>query len=488
MGEANTPLVPAKAGTQGPQALKAEAKNWIPASAGMSGTKRVVIVGAGPAGLRAAQALARGGIRPVLIDEAERPGGQIYRQPPPGAARAPAALYGFEARKAVAVHAILPQLGDAIDYRPRTLVWNVFGNRLDTLGPDGQASLTFDRLLIASGAMDRVLPFPGWTLPGVFTLGGAQIALKAQGVSIGQCVAFVGAGPLLPLIAYQYAKAGAEVAAVLDVTPLAAKVRRAPTMLAQAGTLAKGLWYTLRNATAGFTVRFGVCAIRAEGGRRVTGLAWRDAAGHENRVDCDAIGASFGLRSETQLADLAGCTFAFDAITHQWAPQRDAAGRASVPGVYLAGDGAGIGGADVAELQGEHVALALLRDLGRPVDAARIATLDRRLARQARFRAALEAAYPYPAHLVDAIGDDEIICRCEGITAAALRAAAAERDAHELNRLKAFTRIGMGRCQGRVCGHAAAELLARTLGKDVAAVGRLRGNPPIKPIPLGTLP
>jgi NADPH-dependent 2,4-dienoyl-CoA reductase/sulfur reductase-like enzyme len=448
----------------------------------------VIVIGAGPAGLRAAEALVRGGVRPILIDEAEQPGGQIYRQPPRGAARPPEALYGFEAKKAVAVHAILARLGDAVDYRPRTLVWNVSGQRIDTLGPAGHRVLDFERLVIASGAMDRVLPFPGWTLPGVFTLGGAQIALKAQGVSVGRRVAFVGAGPLLPLIAYQYAKAGAEIAAVLDVTPFSAKLKHAPGLLAEAGTFAKGLWYTLRNAAAGLTVHSGVRAIGVEGEGRVHGLWWRDAAGTRHSVACDAVGASFGLRSETQLADLAGCAFMFDAVSRQWVPQRDGTGRSSVPGVYLAGDGAGIGGADVAELQGERAALAVLEDVGKRADAARAIALDRKLARQARFRDALERAYPYPSHLLDDIADDEIICRCEGITAGTLRAAASERDAHEINRLKAFTRIGMGRCQGRVCGHAAAEILARTPGKDIASVGRLRGNPPVKPIPVGGLP
>ena len=448
----------------------------------------VVVIGAGPAGLRAAEALVRGGVRPILIDEAERPGGQIYRQPPAGAARAPEALYGFEAKKAVALHAVLGRLGDAVDYRPRTLVWSVFGQRLDTLGPSGPGVVDFDRLIIASGAMDRVLPFPGWTLPGVFTLGGAQIALKAQGMSIGRRVALVGAGPLLPLVAYQYAKAGAEIAAVLDVTPFSAKLTNVPGLMAEFGTLAKGLWYTLRNGVAGLNVWSGVRAIGVEGEGRVRGLWWRDATGIRHSVECDAVGASFGLRSETQLADLAGCAFAFDAVTRQWLPQRDAAGRSSVAGVYLAGDGAGIGGADVAELQGERAALAVLEDLAKPVDKVRAAALDRRLARQARFRSALEGAYPYPAHLLDDIADDEIVCRCEGITAEALRAAASERDAHEMNRLKALTRIGMGRCQGRVCGHAAAEILSRTVSRDIASVGRLRGNPPVKPIPIGGLP
>jgi NADPH-dependent 2,4-dienoyl-CoA reductase/sulfur reductase-like enzyme len=448
----------------------------------------VVVIGAGPAGLRAVEALVRGGVRPVLIDEAERPGGQIYRQPPAGAARPAEALYGFEAKKAIALHAILSRLGDAVDYRPGTLVWNVFGKHLDTLGPGGHGGLDFDRLVIASGAMDRVLPFPGWTLPGVFTLGGAQIALKAQGVAIGHRVAFVGAGPLLPLVAYQYAKAGAEVVAVLDLTPFVAKLKQASGLLAEASTLAKGLWYMLRNVASGLTIRSDVRAFGVEGEGRVRSLWWRDAAGAEHRVACDAVGASFGLRSETQLADLAGCAFAFDPVLRQWLPQRDAAGRSSLSGVYLAGDGAGIGGADVAELQGERAALAVLEDLGCSTDTSRAATLDRKLARQARFRHALENAYPYPAHLLSGVADSEIVCRCEGITAGTLRAAVKERGAHELNRLKALTRIGMGRCQGRVCGHAAAEILARTLGKEVAEVGRLRSNPPIKPIPVGGLP
>ena len=448
----------------------------------------VVIIGAGPAGLRAAEGLARAGVRPVLIDEAERPGGQIYRQPPQGAAQSPKALYGFEAKKAVAVHAILARLGDAIDYRPRTLVWNVFERRLDTIGPDGFGAVDFDKLIIASGAMDRVLPFSGWTLPGVFTLGGAQIALKAQGVSIGRRVAFVGAGPLLPLVAYQYAKAGAEIAAVLDVTPMSAKVKNASRMLADTRTFTKGLWYVLRNSASRMTVRSDVRAFGVEGEKRVETLWWRDAAGQEHRVACDAVGASFGLRSETQLADLAGCAFALDTTARQWLPQRDPSGRSNAPGVYLAGDGAGIGGADVAELQGERAALSVLEDLGRPIGRQRMAALDRKLARQGRFRRALEDAYPYPAHLLDDVADGEIICRCEGITAGKLRATARERCAQEMNRLKAFTRIGMGRCQGRVCGHAAAEILARTCGRDIAAVGRLRGNPPIKPVPIAGLP
>jgi NADPH-dependent 2,4-dienoyl-CoA reductase/sulfur reductase-like enzyme len=444
----------------------------------------VAIVGAGPAGVRAAETLARGGVRPILFDEGERPGGQIYRQPPRGAGRAAAELYGLEAGKAAAIHRVLPDLADRVDYRPRTLVWNVFQSQLDLLGPDGYGEQRFDRLILATGAMDRALPFPGWTLPGVFTLGGAQIALKAQGMSIGRRVALVGAGPLLPLVAHQYAKAGARIVAVLDATPFAAKITQLPGMLAEPATLVKGFWYTARIRMQGLRIRYGVRGIRAEGRTQVEALAYLDSSGAEHRIACDAIGASFGLRSETQLADLAGCAFAFDSLTRQWLPERTPEGRASVPGIYLAGDGAGIGGADRAELQGRRAALAVLEDLGRAVNAAETARLDRRLARQARFRTALERAYPYPAHLLEDVTDEEMLCRCEGISVGELRDAALTKEVREMNRLKALTRIGMGRCQGRVCGHAAAELLARACGADIESVGRLRGQPPVKPIPI----
>jgi len=452
-------------------------------SAGPHATQ-VAVVGAGPAGLRAVETLAKAGLRPILLDEAARPGGQIYRQPPDGAARPAKALYGFEAAKAEALHGLLQRLGAQVDYRPDTLVWGIEGLRLDLLSHGRYEQLSVDRLVLATGAMDRVLPFPGWTLPGVFTLGAAQIALKAQGVAIGRRVALVGAGPLLPLVAAQYLKAGVDLADVLDVTPLSAKVADPLGLLRQPMTLAKGLWYMARTALAGVRIHSGVKTIRAEGEGRVEALAWRDARGRERRIGCDAIGASFGLRSEAQLADLAGCAFVFDTAAHQWQPQRAPDGRSRVDGLYLAGDGAAIGGADVAELQGERTALRLLADLGLPVDTSRIARLDGALARQARFHAALERAYPFPGRLIEALDDAEMLCRCEGISVGTARAAVRDRGVTEMNQLKALTRIGMGRCQGRVCGQAAAEVLARTRGCAIADVGRLRGNPPVKPIPI----
>lgn len=202
--------------------------------------KPIVIIGAGPAGIRAAQTLVTHGLYPVLLDEAARGGGQIYRRQPANFTRPADTLYGFEAAKANAIHQTLDELRKQLDYRPDTLVWNAEAGQLDTLHEGRAARLDYASVIVATGATDRILPVPGWTLPGVYSLGAAQIALKFQGCAVGERVVFAGSGPLLYLVAYQYAKAGANVVAVLDSSPLSAQVRALPGLLTQPATLAKG--------------------------------------------------------------------------------------------------------------------------------------------------------------------------------------------------------------------------------------------------------
>lgn len=445
-------------------------------------TLQPVIVGAGPAGVRAAQALAAAGVRPVVLDEAPRAGGQIYRQPPAGFTRGKAKLYGSEHRKADAIHRAMDLLADKVDYRPGSLVWNCEGGVLDVVRDGVADSVPFSHLILATGAADRVLPFPGWLTPGVYTLGGAQVALKYQGCAIGTHTVFLGTGPLLYLVAYQYARAGARVAAVLDTSRFANQLGALPGMLAAPALLARGVYYMAWLRSHGVRIETGVRPLEVQGTERVTGLRYRNGAGREKQLDCDAVGYGLALRSETQLASLAGCEFAFDARDRNWLPRRDAAGRSSVPGVYLAGDGAGIAGADAAELAGERAALALLQDARLPSDQARAQRLEDRMIRIERVRDALERAFPFPADW--SIADDTMLCRCEEITAGTLREVARSGAATELNRAKALTRVGMGRCQGRVCGAAAAEVMSQALGVGPQAVGRLRTQPPVKPIPI----
>jgi hydrogen cyanide synthase HcnB len=445
-----------------------------------------VIVGAGPAGVRAAQALVAHGLRPVVVDEAPRWGGQIYRQPPAGFTRPKEALYGFEAGRADALHGAMAGILDKVDYRPDTLVWSAEGGKLDLLHRGAMSTLAYSQLLIATGATDRVLPFPGWTLPGVYTLGAAQVALKFQGCAIGSSVVFAGTGPLLYLIACQYAKAGAKVAAVLDTAGFAGKAAAVPAMLRQPALLAKGMYYLGWLRAHGVAVHQGVELVKATGGERVQAIHWRKG-GREHQVDCDGVGFGYALRPETQLADLLGCRFRYDGLQRGALPERDAVGRSSVPGVYLAGDGAGIMGADAAEWAGERAALALLTDTGHRIDLGRAALLERQLARTAEFRRGLERAFPFPVQWAAKAPDELVVCRCEEITAGELRRCVADTGAREMNRLKALTRVGMGRCQGRTCGVAAAEILAQACAAQPDAVGRLRGQSPIKPLPFSAV-
>lgn len=444
----------------------------------------VVVVGAGPAGVRAAERLVAAGLRPVVIDEGRKAGGQIYRQPPDGFRRAAAALYGFESGKAEAIHRSFAALLPNLDYRPETLAWNVYDGRVHLVTGLESRSIAYDALILATGATDVLMPVAGWTLPGVFSLGGAQIALKAQACAIGRRVAFLGTGPLLYLVAYQYAKAGATVAAVLDTAPFSHRVRALPKLAARPAMLAKGLYYTAWLKRHGVRLLTGVTPVAIAGSSRVEMVLIRDSAGRAQQVACDAVGMGFGLRSESQLADLARCRFAFDPLSQQWLPETDADGRTASAAVYLAGDGARIQGADAAELAGRLAACAALRDLGREVDEAEIAGLRKRLVPMARFRAGLAQAFPWPAGLAATLPDDTLVCRCEAITAGELRRSAAELGASEVNRAKAFSRVGMGRCQGRYCGLAAGAVLAAALGVPVEQVGRLRGQAPVKPLPL----
>ncbi|SQF98234.1 FAD-dependent pyridine nucleotide-disulfide oxidoreductase [Paucimonas lemoignei] len=443
----------------------------------------VVIVGAGPAGIRAAQTLHAHGVNACLVDEGLRGGGQIYRRQPANFRRDPKALYGFEAGKATAVHQAMDTLATRIDYRPQTLVWNAEDQRLDVLQEGRAGTLDYTHLIVATGATDRILPVPGWTLPGVYSLGAAQIALKYQGCAIGERVVFAGSGPLLYLVAYQYAKAGAKVLAVLDSAPFSAQCRALPALLGQPLTLAKGLYYRAWLTAHGIAVHQGATLQRIDGEKRVSAVQWQ-GSGEPQRLECDAVAFAHALRSETQLADLLGCEFHWSELNRAWLPSRDSTGRSSVPGVYLAGDGAGIMGAGAAEMAGELAALAVLAAHGQPIDTVRSEHLQRKLAGIQRFRQGLETAFPFPEDWAGKVPDETIICRCEEVSAADIRATVNE--GHwEINRVKAMCRVGMGRCQGRMCGLAATELVAHCSGRALQSVGRLRGQAPIKPLPFG---
>ena len=447
---------------------------------------RVLIVGAGPAGIRAAATLAKAGLCPVVVDEGARAGGQIYRRPPDGFSRPAKALYGSEAGKAVALHGLFDSLvtEDRIVFLPNRSVLGLADGRAHLAGPEVGETITYDRLILATGATDRLAPVPGWQAAGVYTLGAGQIALKAQGVALGRRIVLAGSGPLLTLVAAQLLAAGADVAAVLDTAPLAAQMRGGLEMaLARPGVTARGL--ALR-AQLGQRYRAGVTLERIEFDLEgPSAVQWSDASGRTRATPCDAVALGWHLQAETALADLAGAAFDWSETWAQWLPRADDEGRAG-KGLYLAGDGLRILGADGAEVAGRLAGRACLADLGLPADPTAQARDLKRLRRLRRFAEGVARAFPWPGHMVCVLPDETVLCRCEGVTAGELRATL-PLSGPDVNRAKSLGRVGMGRCQGRYCQLAGAELIARTNGLAPEEVGRLRAQPPVRPASVAVL-
>ena len=449
----------------------------------VSDAPKIVIVGAGPAGLAAARHLVAAGLHPTVVEEAGRPGGQGTRRLAVPVEPHRQRLYGRDAPKMIAREHAEDAVLARCNYRPGTLVWGCHASQLELLGPDGYDSLPYTHLVIAVGATDRVMPIPGWTLPGVFTLGGAQVALKRHASFVGDKVVFAGSSPLMYLAAVQYLRLGHPDVTILDTTPMTQKFRSFPAMLRHAPkTALQGLALMAELRRAKVHMEFGITLTAIEGTGRVERLCYVTRAKQKKTIEADAIAMGHGLRPEVQLAELAGAKFAYDACHRQWFPQIDGFGRAG-PGLWVAGDGARTAGADAADAAGILASASILSDLGFPAeDALTIRHAHRRLRGQRRFQNALTRAFAWPAASAPGISDETIICRCERVLAGDIRRAMVPAAGPiGINRIKAITRCGMGRCQGRFCGPALGEIVAAATG---APLGRLRAQAPIRPIPL----
>ncbi|HZX25735.1 MAG TPA: FAD-dependent oxidoreductase, partial [Telluria sp.] len=226
---------------------------------------RVIVIGAGPSGVRCAETLAAAGLRPIVVDENRRDGGQIYRRQPDNFTRPYAKLYGTEAEKAQALHESFDALRGKIDYLPETLAWNIAEGKVHVTSNGRTKALPYDALVICSGATDRLMPVKGWHYAGTYSLGASQIALKAQACAIGSQVVFMGSGPLLYLVASQYVKAGANVVAVLDTSPFLRRVAALPKLLARPDVLRNGFALVASLKRAGVQVLTGITPLEIKG-------------------------------------------------------------------------------------------------------------------------------------------------------------------------------------------------------------------------------
>ncbi|RQZ22282.1 FAD-dependent oxidoreductase [Burkholderia sp. Bp9017] len=454
----------------------------------------LLIVGAGPAGMAAAAAARHAGLSVVVADEGRAPGGQIYRN----VADAPATLARWLGKDYEAGRALVDGLlASGAHYLPRSTVWQIAFEpepvaMLTQSGPSGGTlEIGARAVLIATGAQERPWPVLGWTLPGVMGVGAAQTLLKSSGLAPSADTVLAGSGPLLWLFAAQLLHAGRRVRALVDTTPRDAWRHALPHALpALRGIdyLLKG-WRMLRTVRdAGIPVYRGATDVRIDGDGRAQHIRFLDADGIAQSLDTSLVLLHQGVIPSTQLARSLGCAHAWDERAACWHPQCDARGRSSVAHVWIAGDGAGIGGAQAAALAGEVSALDIAAALGaldRQGQGARERPVLHALRRHLAVRPLLDALYTPRAALRRPDGDT-IVCRCEEITAGEIRELAAL-GCQGPNQMKAFTRCGMGPCQGRWCGTTVGELIADVQQRDVDDVGHYRIRAPIKPVTVGEM-
>lgn len=450
----------------------------------------IAVVGAGPAGVSAAVSAAQAGAKVTLLDECSGAGGQYYKQPGSsnGVNKYPAEL-AKNIRKGRELLKGLEHPG--IDLQFNTLVWNVSAEEriLHLYAPGGGRALQAKRIIFAAGAYERVMPFPGWTLPGVMTVGGVQLLLKSQGMLPGRKFLLAGTGPLLQLAAVQILEAGGEISAILELQSRSEFLLHAPRLWGQWDKLGKGMANQKKLLEARVPLKYGHTVARALGEDEVHAALimkvdgkGRPSAGREKTLEVDTICLNYGFIPATELPGIAGCKQYYDPGFGSFAVKTNNDLETSVAGIFAVGETRGIGGADVALLEGRLAGTVAARQLGLQTDADEEAL--RREQSQARNAvSALGKMFPLKPGLCELVSDEVTVCRCEEISAGEIRAAI-RTGVTQLNQLKPWTRAGMGRCQGRICGSILRQIMAHETGIDPEEILPFTARAPVKPVPM----
>lgn len=450
----------------------------------------LAVIGAGPAGVHAGMAASSCGLDVLLLDEAAAAGGQIYRASLDGSQGR-----GFQDAKGDALrHA----LGDsAVVTLPGHRVWTVSTRPIGVAvtGPSSVKTIHPRALLVAAGATERVVPFPGWTLPGVIGLAAATVLLKSPGPLPPGPIVVAGRGPLLAAVAAGLLARGSKVACVVDGASRADWIRTTPALLSRPDLLARGALWLRRIKQAGVPILHGYVVDKAFGTGSLDSVRvakvdrnGNPRNGRTRTVEARLLAIGQGLVPATELLALFGVPFQHSAPDATWLPRVDRDGRTPVPGLYAAGDGTGICGVLAAELAGRLAGLAVAHDLGAlsaQDHAKQTAPLHHRLRRATGAGRAMAQVMTPGAGQFARIPPDTIVCRCEDVTRAEIDAVFAA-GATGLDALKTRTRCGMGPCQGRVCGSAVAALAS--LHPQVASPPRpWTVRPPVRPVPIADL-
>lgn len=465
----------------------------------MTATQSLIVVGAGPAGLGAAIEAARAGLPCTLLDESGHLGGQIYRPPPPEFRIAQPHLLGRDFDRGERLRREFARVADRVKVIAGASVFGLWDSGREVAWTSGRDSITqrTDRLILATGAYERPIPFPGWTLPGVITAGGAQTLVKTLRIRPGRRALVAGTGPLLLVVANQLHQAGVEVAAVLE----AGKPSWSPAQLAHF----VGEWELMRDAweywrglrRANIPLLFNHTIFEAHGVDGVTAASygsvdasdWTPRRESTVRIDVDHVVVGFGFVPSTQLSESAGCRHQYVHELGGWVPIRNDFMETTAPGLFAVGDGAGVAGSVVAVAEGRIAGITVAEQagaIGRAEAERRRAGPLNRLRSLSGVRRILDEISRIRPGLSALATPNTLVCRCEEVALHEVHAALAQ-GAQDLQAVKLLTRLGMGQCQGRNCGPSTAMIMSGALSYGPASAGRINPRTPVSPVTLGAL-
>jgi NADPH-dependent 2,4-dienoyl-CoA reductase/sulfur reductase-like enzyme len=448
----------------------------------------LLIVGAGPAGMAAAITACRHQLNVMVIDDQPAPGGQIWRSVEAASSRD--SIFGSAYVEGRSVAEAFRRSGAL--YQPGAQLWKVEAGFRAFVSWDRQTRMIeTSALLLATGAQERPVPFSGWTLPGVLTVGAAQILLKSAGQIPDQPVWIAGSGPLPLLYAVQLLSAGGRIAGFLDTTPAGQwkdAIRHLPGALRAWSDVVKGLSWRLKLRVGGIFVVRNVCEIEALGDSRLETLRYQVSEGAATTAEATTLLVHEGVVPNIHAALSLDCAVDWNAAQDCYVPAVDEWGESSRADVFIVGDSAGIAGARAAKLCGELAAIRIAHRLGRlSMSAAEHSAgpIRSKLERERAIRPFLDALFK-PRSQLFAPTDQTIVCRCEEVTAGDIRTLASIQGIGP-NKIKASTRAGMGPCQGRQCGYTVTRMIAAAQHRSPADVGFFHIRPPLKPVTLGEL-
>ena len=454
----------------------------------------IAIIGAGPAGMEAALLAKRHTDKILVLDSRPEPGGNVYAYVASNARNFPDHFRRFDASYTSGLMLVERFLGSGVDYRPCSSVWHLDGTgQVAYRGPDGAHVVQARKIILCTGAYERPLPVPGWTLPGIMGVGAAQIALKSSAVLPQSPTVIIGNGPLPLLYARQLRRAGGKIDAFIipkpkQTAPIVGAGLRA-ALISPTNT-ARGLSMLVNRTLAGTRVVQNATSIGITGQDKVEGVQF-EASGKRIELPAQAVLLHDGIIPDINISAGSGLDIDWSIQQQSWRPALDGTGQSSVQNIFVAGDAGGIAGATAAHLSGKRAALAAMVSLGLAAEGDLVALTSqtgRDLRREIKLRTVLDQLYP-TAFSNPSFADELTICRCEGVTAGDIRREIADMKNVNVdpNRLKSVLRCGMGPCQGRNCAQTVARLVTGELGTDIDRHSLPRTRAPYTQITLGEM-